>query len=85
VVVTGGPAPMLVSLRGTGAGVTIVASGAAPDVRVGDCRDFFVKLVNTGNVAWKSGNVRITGPDSLDSELVRSVLQRSPPATAVRS
>jgi hypothetical protein len=58
--------PILIPLNGAGGTVAIATTDTVPSVIVGNCQDFTIRLSNTGNMNWTSGNVQITGANAAD-------------------
>lgn len=66
--VTGGTGvtPMIVPLLGSGGTVIITALDTISDVPVGTCKDFNVRITNTGNMTWTSGIAQVIGTNAGD-------------------
>jgi hypothetical protein len=72
--ITGGTGvtPMTVPLFGSGGTVVISALDTITDVPVGTCKDFNVRLTNTGNMTWTSGLGQLIGTNAGDFEIRNS-------------
>jgi len=79
--VSGGPAPINVTLNGVGGGVTASATGSpnAP-VSIGACQNFSITVTNSGNVDWTPGTATIGGANANDFTVVTQVTPSTIPA-----
>ncbi len=61
-----GVTPMVIALGGTGAGVTVSATGEPGSASVGTPTTFTVTVYNQGNAAWTPGTASIGGANAAD-------------------